>query len=263
MATMMGTPGRVRFDSSLSGHHSHFTTDAPSMADSLPSVSFGFEDLRDRMARFTMRFDEFIEKGRKRVLDERNAFKMNVAELQEDQRARQRSLEIISLKTSQHSQNVQKESQETAEMHAAISQLTATRDAQLGHRDQLKLQIADVQKSIKQCKEAQQQHARELDSQARHNIPELSFWQDYLCLRIEGAGVDDQLKFVFTHIDDKDWEKECWFELGMGSRDYEVLQTRPKLERDGIEECLDRLNETRELGGFLKAMRGLFAAALK
>lgn len=55
---------------------------APSTADSLPSINFGFDELRDRMARFTARFDDFIDKGRKRVLEERNQFRMNVAELQ-------------------------------------------------------------------------------------------------------------------------------------------------------------------------------------
>lgn len=55
---------------------------APSMADSLPSIDFGFEDLRQRMASFTERFDDFIAKGRKRVLEERNQFRINVAELQ-------------------------------------------------------------------------------------------------------------------------------------------------------------------------------------
>ena len=54
----------------------------PSMADTLPSINFGFDDLRDRMARFTDRFDDFIAKGRKRVLEERNQFRLNVAELQ-------------------------------------------------------------------------------------------------------------------------------------------------------------------------------------
>ena len=58
------------------------TADAPSMADSLPSITFGFDDLRERMARFTDRFDEFIAKGRKQVLEERNQFRINVAELQ-------------------------------------------------------------------------------------------------------------------------------------------------------------------------------------
>ena len=55
--------------------------DPPSMADSLPSVNFGFDDLRERMARFTVRFDEFIEKGRKKVLEDRNHFRMSVAEM--------------------------------------------------------------------------------------------------------------------------------------------------------------------------------------
>lgn len=58
------------------------TADAPSMADSLPAITFGFDDLRERMARFTDRFDEFIAKGRKQVLEERNQFRINVAELQ-------------------------------------------------------------------------------------------------------------------------------------------------------------------------------------
>ena len=58
------------------------STAAPSMADSLPPINFGFEELRDRMAKFTVKFDNFIEQGRKRVLAERNQFRLNVAELQ-------------------------------------------------------------------------------------------------------------------------------------------------------------------------------------
>ena len=54
----------------------------PSLADTLPNINFGFDDLRDRMAKFTAKFDAFIEQGRKRVLEERNQFRMNVAELQ-------------------------------------------------------------------------------------------------------------------------------------------------------------------------------------
>lgn len=52
------------------------------MADSLPSINFGFEDLRNRMAQFTTKFDAFIERGRKQVLEERNQFHINLAELQ-------------------------------------------------------------------------------------------------------------------------------------------------------------------------------------
>lgn len=52
------------------------------MADTLPSINFGFDELRDRMAKFTTKFDAFIEQRRKRVLEERNQFRVNVAELQ-------------------------------------------------------------------------------------------------------------------------------------------------------------------------------------
>jgi hypothetical protein len=70
------------FEPSLSASMRASSHDTPSMADQLPSINFGFEELRSRMNQFTTRFDDFIEKGRRRVLEERNQFRMNVAELQ-------------------------------------------------------------------------------------------------------------------------------------------------------------------------------------
>lgn len=52
------------------------------IADTLPPVDFGFDDLKARMAQFTAKFDEFIEKGRKRVLEERNEYKVRRVELE-------------------------------------------------------------------------------------------------------------------------------------------------------------------------------------
>lgn len=47
----------------------------------LPTVDFNFEDLRKRMADFTIKFDAFIEQERKRVLEERNEFRARLGEL--------------------------------------------------------------------------------------------------------------------------------------------------------------------------------------
>lgn len=80
MATLTMTPGR--FGSSFSGSQTQYGASTTSMAEQLPSIDFGFNDLRERMAQFTGRFDEFIERSRKRVLDERNAFRMTIAELE-------------------------------------------------------------------------------------------------------------------------------------------------------------------------------------
>lgn len=48
----------------------------------LPNVNIPFEDLRKRMNDFTLRFDAFLEQGRKRVLNEHNEFKAKLSELQ-------------------------------------------------------------------------------------------------------------------------------------------------------------------------------------
>lgn len=71
------------FESSLSASINRQSLMAtPSVADTLPNANFGFDELRDRMNKFSSRFDVFIEQGRKRVLEERNEFRMNIAELQ-------------------------------------------------------------------------------------------------------------------------------------------------------------------------------------
>jgi kinetochore protein Spc25 len=176
---------------------------------------------------------------------------------------RQRDIEILNLKSQTHEQTLQKEAAEAAEMHAAVSSVTLERDSRLTKRDRLKQQIEETQKAINQRLEAQKSHSRYLDAQSRLNVPELDFWQDYLCLRIEGAGREDRLKFVYSHLLEKDWEAEAWFELGTSSRDYEVFHSRPKLDRVSLDRELGLLNEDRDFGAFLKRMRKLFVEAMK
>ena len=85
MASVMNTPSHARFDASLgasSMRPPYHSAEPLSMVDTLPSINFGFDNLREDMARFTARFDEFIDQGRKRVLEERNRFRLNMAEIQ-------------------------------------------------------------------------------------------------------------------------------------------------------------------------------------
>ncbi|RYP55782.1 hypothetical protein DL771_012373 [Monosporascus sp. 5C6A] len=236
---------------------------APSMADSLPSINFGFDELRDRMTKFTAKFDAFIEQGRKRVLEERNQFRMNLAELQEDQRMKKKDMEILQHKTNTHQQTISREAAEKREMQAAIAQLSEQRDRNMATRDALQKQIAEAQREIDARLAAQRAHAQRVEAQSRFNVPELDFWVSNLCLKIEGAGQTDRLKFVYSHIDERDWEREAWFELSTASRDYDVRHCRPKLEREKVDKVLERVNETRELVVLLKGMRELFVEAMK
>lgn len=233
------------------------------MADSLPQINFGFDDLRARMAAFTDRFDTFIAAGRKRVLEERNQFRINVAELQEDQRMKGKDIEILAQKSSQHIASLSAQEAETQAAREEIAAITARRDANYQHRNRLRTEIATYNKQIAAKKAAQAAYAAELEEQARHNIPELDFWETYLGLRIEGAGRVDRLKFVFSNLEERNWEREGWFELNTERRDYSVTTCRPQLEDGDVETCLERLNESRDLGAFLRGMRELFVKAMK
>lgn len=148
-------------------------------------------------------------------------------------------------------------------MQNAIGELSLRRKDQLARRDDIKVQIADVQQAIDVHKQSQQQHRRQLDDQARHNKPELNFWESSLCLRIEITGIEDQIRFVYTHMDEKDWNKECSFDLNMGGGQFKVIGPEPSLERDAVQALSDRLYETRDLAGFLKGMRVSFSSSVR
>lgn len=176
---------------------------------------------------------------------------------------KRKDIDILQMKTNTHQNSIAKEAAETREMQAAIASLSAERDKQLALRDTLQKQIEETQKEIDARLAAQRAHQAQQEAQARFNVPELDFWITNLCLKIEGAGQDDRLKFVFSHIDERDWEREAWFELSTTSRDYEVKHCRPRLDRESIERVLERTNETRELPVLLKGMRELFVEAFK
>ena len=176
---------------------------------------------------------------------------------------KKRDIEIAQVKTSTHQQTIEKEEAETREMESAISQLSLQRNNHHQTREALKAQIAQTQTEIDSRLAAQRAYAARQETQSRYNVPELDFWITNLCLRIEGAGHDDRLKFIFTHIDERNWEREAWFELVTASRDYDVKHCRPKVEREKVERVLEKVNETRELVMLLKGMRELFVEAMR
>jgi len=176
---------------------------------------------------------------------------------------KQRDLEILAQTSQQHSATLSAQAAETAEMQAAIASITTQRDAHAAHRDNLRSEIKSLQEQIAQRQRAQSAHACDLDAQSRFNGPELDFWETYLGMRIEGAGQADRLKFVFCCVDEREWEREAWFELDTEKREYRVTYCRPKVEEGEVESVVDRLNETRDLGQFLKGMREVFVRTMK
>ncbi|KIY00970.1 uncharacterized protein Z520_03636 [Fonsecaea multimorphosa CBS 102226] len=238
----------------------------------LPAVDFNFEDLRKRMADFTIKFDAFIERGRKRVLEERNEFRARLGELNEEQRSASTQIVTLQSTLSTQSQVLAREQAEKNEMHAQISKLESHQAAQSAQRDRLRSAIAQTQRQIDAKVQAQREYAAKMEGQSRLNGPELSFWETYLGCRIEGSGDENKVRIVFVFPLTKGSggnggeEREGLFELlvpDTGHGRYDVVYTKPRLESAKVAKVVDRLNATREIGTLLKGMRGLFGDALK
>ncbi|EXJ85227.1 hypothetical protein A1O3_05902 [Capronia epimyces CBS 606.96] len=236
----------------------------------LPAVDFSFDDLRRRMTEFSVKFDAFIERGRKRVLEERNEFRARLGELHEEQRSSNTQIASLQSTLSTHNHVLAREQQEKNEMHAQISKLEAHQATQAATRDRLKNAIAQTQRQIEVKLQAQRDYAAKMDKQSRLNGPELGFWETYLGCRIEGSGDENKVSIVFVFPPLKggksDEEREAVFDLEIpatATGKYAVVHMKPRLEPAKVEKVLDRLNSTREIGTLLKGMRGLFAEAMK
>ncbi|OQO12113.1 hypothetical protein B0A48_02752 [Cryoendolithus antarcticus] len=231
-----------------------------SMADTLPSADFNFDDLRQRMSAFTLRFDDFIAKGRKRVLEERNAFRANVAELEESHRSAAQQISSLQTASSTHATTLEKESAEKEDLESAISSLQSQRSSHLALRTELQASLSHSRARLTTLRAQQAEHQAALAAQARENAPELAFWERTLGLRVEGAG-GEVLRFVFDGVGDG--REECWFELNTGSEEFEVGATEPGVEAAEVRRVVEGANERKNLGGLLKGMRGLLGEACK
>ncbi|KAI9727466.1 MAG: kinetochore-associated Ndc80 complex subunit spc25 [Chrysothrix sp. TS-e1954] len=229
---------------------------APSMASTLPPLNFGFDDLRARMSSFTSRFDDFIERGRRRVLEERNHFRMSIAEISEDQVAKERDIDVLANKAENHASNVALQVVETDEMSEAIASLTFTRDTHAVNVASLRSRLASTQSSVNSKKATQRQQSQYLSHQESFNAPELATWEECLGLRIEATGVPDQVRFVFTNCDRSKPLREAWFELDMTGKGYGIIKSRPRIEgKEAVERSLQSMGENEDLGAFLKDIR--------
>lgn len=263
--------------------HTFSYSDSP--LTQLPTVDFNFDDLRRRMSEFSTKFDAYIERGRKRVLEERNDFRARLSELNgkhagphsafahptnngaEDQKSTQTQISTIQSTLASHSHILQRESHEKSEMQSQITSIESHASSQRTQRDKLQQAIASTQRQIDAKLAAQREYAARMEKQSELNGPELSFWETYLGTRIEGGGDEGIIRVVYTFPPQRNGgengneEREATFELSVpetGSGGYEVVHTRPRLNGHNVERVVNRLNESRDIAVLLKGMRALF-----
>ena len=192
--------------------------------------------------------------------------KLTLLQSTEDRRSSTTRIATLSSTLSSHAQLVSRESAEKAEMHGSISSLTTAHQDKAATCARLRTAIATTQRQIDAKHVAQQSYAEKMDAQSRLNGPELGFWEEYLGTRIEGSGREDVVRVVFVFEPGKsgEVEKEGVFELKVPERGgYDVVFSKPRLDDKRVAGCVERLNESRDIGAFLKGLRGLFGEVLK
>lgn len=156
-----------------------------------------------------------------------------------------------------------REREEALEAERAIASMARTKAAKTDHRNALLAQIAHTETLIANKRSLRATERSSLLAHSSLNAPELEFWENYLGMRIESAGVPDHLRIVFTHIVENDWDREFRFVVALGPRDYQVLQCRPKVPDEVLDRVVGRLNESRNLTKFWKDMRDSFKEVAK
>ena len=254
------------------------------------------------MAAFTAKFDAFIEKGRKRVLEERNEFRARLGELNgmsdlctirrktgavtnthvkptEEQKSSATQIATLQSSLSTQAQILSRESSEKSDIQHQIAQLESHHSTQLSARDRLRTAIGNARRQIDGKVQAQRDYGEKYDQQASLNGPELNFWEHYLGCRIEGSGEENKVKITFVFQAPKgsaggagvggvagSMEREAVFDLQIPEASagaWEVSYTKPRLESNRVRAVVDKMNETKDIATLLKGMRGLFADEMR
>ncbi|KAK9459420.1 chromosome segregation protein Spc25-domain-containing protein [Lipomyces oligophaga] len=229
---------------------------------SIPQFSFDFTKLCQKMDNFQARFDEYIASERKRVLEERNRFDKQIQDGKEQEQKMITQIDYYRKKEDDICQEITREQQEIKDTEKSIESFDSQKRELTLQLEAIMKQISEVQMQNERRRNERSQERARILQQTSLNVPELEFWEKYLGLRIEAVH-DDHLKFVFTLVDDSNWDKEYYAVVDLSCHDYQVPESQPELATEVLEPILARLNSSREFGRFLKEIRaGLKASGL-
>ncbi|QSL66040.1 hypothetical protein MERGE_003177 [Pneumocystis wakefieldiae] len=222
-----------------------------SLFSSLPSINSSFDEIKHKMAQFTVKFDRFIMNIRESTLDERNRYLKSIGEDREIQKNLQKQINDLKEIEKKALEAVEKEKQEVIEAERSIAEFKEKKAMMTEKREYLLQQIQDIIRT----------NMRQMFiKQASKNEPELRFWEEHLAMKIKGVK-DDFLKIIFTHIDENDWLKEFYFIINLSKREYEVTECSPSLAM--VHEIVSKLNNSRDFFEFLKDMRKAFKKSIQ
>ncbi|EPY53611.1 kinetochore protein Spc25 [Schizosaccharomyces cryophilus OY26] len=221
-----------------------------------PDLELNYNDLKSKISNFNSIFDRFLQDERKQLLNNRNEYLKEHSNIYENQKKTEKTLDHLRAREQSLNELLEKERVEREATEQEIQTIQ-------GKADSMRKRRQTVVDEIERCRlvlTTKRQTKEDLDSlkrkQEQLNMPELQFWQDYLGLRMEGVH-EEVIRFVFTNIDEKDWNKPFSFQINLAQIDYKVTHCRPPVPN--LDDLVNKLNQSRDFYQFLRDIRKSFS----
>ncbi|KAF9570201.1 kinetochore-associated Ndc80 complex subunit spc25 [Mortierella alpina] len=218
----------------------------------LPLPQFDSDEMHAHAAAFTNEFNSYAQKTKAKITESSEQWDREIAELQEHDRALRKDLKVATLQEAALAKALSREKEEAGNMSKTIQQLGARREEMRQMQASLESQVSLLRKEVKARREAKFAQKKALDEQILKNKPEVSCYESVLAMRIVGVQ-EDRIGFVFTRINEQDWDQEFAMTIDVSQYDYSVSECVPSLPE--LPSLVRYLNDTRDLYGFLKRVR--------
>lgn len=213
-----------------------------------------FEDVKNQMETFALRFNSLILERKSAVLNSRQHHTNKVNELERNIARLRKEIEASTARKSKTESaigetlaDLTSKQAKVDEMNTQLLKLTYAKLELETHIGELKAQVAR--------REAQLAYSQQnLHDQLAKDRGELTKFEMYLGLRIEAVEAD-LLRFKFINIDAGDIDKEVWCELFISEEKYQIVTTSPSLPTEKVRQIENDFNRHGEFIVFLKTMR--------
>ncbi|KAG9321623.1 hypothetical protein KVV02_006727 [Mortierella alpina] len=254
----------------------------------LPLPQFDSDEMHAHAAAFINEFNSYTQKTKAKITESSEQWDRETAELQEHDRALREDLKVATLQEAGLEKALNREKEEAGNMSKIIQQLSARREEMRQMQASLESQVSLLRREVKAKREAKFAQKKALDEQILKNKPEVSCYESVLAMRIVGVQgtvqelnpdhgayrastgasftdsivsalhwtmptTEDRIGFIFTRINEQDWDQEFAITIDVSQYDYSASECVPSLPE--LPSLVRYLNDTRDLYGFLKRVR--------
>ncbi|GJJ68905.1 kinetochore protein Spc25, fungi type [Entomortierella parvispora] len=245
------------------GSHRHSLMPALPKSAQLPLLDapqFDSEELTARALTFINEVNSSAQKFKTKISNNTEQWISDTSEIRESDRDLREALKLANSEEVALAQALRKEKMEAQNMARAIQDLSIRHEEMKQIQESLQEQVIILRREVKAKREAKIAQKKALDEQVLKNRPELASYESVLSMRIVGVK-EDHIAFVFTRINERDWEQEFSFTIDVSNVDYAVYDCSPLLP--DLESLVRYLNDTRDFYGFLKKARKAFQEVAK